>query len=65
MKVYLLIRCNKNLCKYLHLKNVYTVATKIYESLPEQIKQTVDLKAIQDAAILHDYGKILIPSEIL
>ena len=48
-----------------HLKNTYVVATKIYMSLPNDIKNSVNLEDLQEAAILHDYGKILIPDKII
>lgn len=48
-----------------HMKNTRIVAVKIYCSLPEELKKEVSLSDLQEAAILHDYGKVLIPSEIL
>ena len=51
--------------KQKHLKNTYLIATKIYMSLPEELKNKVNLEDLQNASILHDYGKILIPEKIL
>ncbi len=48
-----------------HLKNTRITAAKIYSSLPEELKKEVDLKGLQEAAMLHDYGKILIPDNVL
>lgn len=48
-----------------HLKDTRIVAAKIYSSLPENLKSQANLKQIQDAAMLHDYGKVLIPHSIL
>ena len=51
--------------KQKHLKNTYLIATKIYMSLPEELKNKINLEDLQNASILHDYGKILIPEKIL
>ena len=51
--------------KHKHLKNTYLIATRIYMSLPEELKNKVNLEDLQNASILHDYGKILIPEKIL
>lgn len=48
-----------------HLKNTRIVAAKIYSALPEHLKRNVNLHNLQEAAILHDYGKVLIPESIL
>jgi len=48
-----------------HLKNTRLVAAQIYSNLPAYIRKDVNLQQLQEAAILHDYGKILIPNEIL
>ena len=48
-----------------HLKDTRLMVAKIYSSLPAYLKDEVKLNALQEAALLHDYGKILIPSEIL
>lgn len=48
-----------------HLKDTRIVAAKIYSSLPEDLKKDVDLVNLQQAAMLHDYGKVLIPKTVL
>ena len=48
-----------------HHQNARITAAKIYSSLPEEMKQEVNLKQLQEAAMLHDYGKILIPDNVL
>ncbi len=48
-----------------HLRETRVIAAKIYSSLPKELKEQVDLPSLQEAAMLHDYGKILIPDEIL
>lgn len=48
-----------------HLKETRLMAAKIYSSLPAYLKDEVKLNDLQNAALLHDYGKVLIPSKIL
>ena len=48
-----------------HLTATRILAAKIYSVLPENLKAEVDLPILQQAAMLHDYGKVLIPKEIL
>lgn len=48
-----------------HLKDTRIIAAKIYSSLPEDLKKEISLPHLQEAAILHDYGKVLIPTNIL
>ena len=48
-----------------HLKDTRIIAAKIYSNLPPELKEEVNLKQLQEAAMLHDYGKILIPDRIL
>ena len=48
-----------------HLKNSRITVAKMYSSLPNDKKQEVNLSDLQQAAMLHDYGKVLIPKEIL
>ena len=48
-----------------HLNDTRLIVSKIYSFLPEIIKQRVDIVHLQEAALLHDYGKVLIPSKIL
>lgn len=48
-----------------HLQDAVNNITKIYESLPDNLKASIDLKTLQTAAAVHDFGKILIPDSIL
>ena len=48
-----------------HASDTQTIAKGIAENLPFSLKNKVDLKAIDDAAYLHDIGKVLIPENIL
>lgn len=48
-----------------HLNDTRIVAAKIYSSLPDELKKEVDLTSLQKAALLHDFGKVLIPNSIL
>jgi len=48
-----------------HLKTTSDIAAKIYSALPSDLKNEVNIFDLKTAAIMHDYGKILIPSEIL
>ena len=48
-----------------HLKHTRIVTAQIYSSLPNDLKQEINLAELQEAAMLHDYGKILIPDSIL
>ncbi len=48
-----------------HMKDVRVNVAKIYSSLPPELKLQVNPVDLQQAAMLHDYGKILIPDEIL
>ena len=48
-----------------HLMDTRVTAAKIYSSLPQELKQQVNLMNLQQAAMLHDYGKVLIPEKIL
>ena len=48
-----------------HLKDTRILAAKIYSSLPQELKQEVNLPNLQQAAMLHDIGKVLIPDKIL
>lgn len=54
-----------NKLKQGHLLNSRITAAKMYSALPENLKQEVNLSDLQEAAMLHDYGKVLIPTEIL
>ncbi len=48
-----------------HLMDTRVTAAKIYSALPKEMKQEVNLMDLQQAAMLHDYGKALIPDKIL
>ena len=48
-----------------HMKDTRVVAAQIYSSLPAELKKEVSLPNLQEAAMLHDYGKVLIPNSIL
>ncbi len=48
-----------------HLRAARVTSAKIYSNLPDELKSKVNPKVLQEAAMFHDYGKILIPDEIL
>ena len=48
-----------------HLQDTRITAAKIYSNLPGNLKQEVNPKELQEAAMFHDYGKVLIPENIL
>ena len=48
-----------------HLNDTRVIAAQIYSSLPAELKKEVNLSELQEAALLHDYGKVLIPESIL
>ena len=48
-----------------HYSVTRVIAAKVYSELSEELKKQVNLANLQEAALLHDYGKILIPKEIL
>lgn len=48
-----------------HLTATRIIAAKIYSLLPSELKQLINLVDLQQAAMLHDIGKVLIPKEIL
>ena len=51
--------------KHGHLMDTRVTAAKIYSALPQDLKAGVNLMDLQQAAMLHDYGKVLIPDKIL
>ena len=51
--------------KHGHLMDTRVTAAKIYSALPQNLKSEVNLMDLQQAAMLHDYGKVLIPDKIL
>lgn len=48
-----------------HLKTTKSIALAIIENLPPDIKTEVNRQTILEAAIYHDFGKVLIPDKIL
>lgn len=48
-----------------HCADTQNIASAIVSNLPPALKQKVNIKDLKDAAMLHDFGKVLIPSEIL
>ena len=48
-----------------HLMDTRITAAKMYSALPQEMKAQVNLMDLQQAAMLHDYGKVLIPEKIL
>lgn len=48
-----------------HMKESRIIAAKIYSSLPEELKKEISLPNLQEAAMFHDYGKVLIPKKVL
>lgn len=51
--------------KHGHLMDTRVTAAKIYSALPQEVKSDINLSDLQQAALLHDYGKVLIPDKIL
>ena len=48
-----------------HLADTRLVVAELYSQLPDDKKKEVNLSDLQQAAMLHDYGKVLIPSDVL
>lgn len=48
-----------------HLNDTRVIAAKICSNLSSELKQQVNMSDIQQAAMLHDFGKVLIPKEVL
>ncbi|MBE7709344.1 MAG: HD domain-containing protein [Cyanobacteria bacterium SIG32] len=48
-----------------HAKATQDIAAGIIANLPKGLKERVNVKSVKDAALLHDVGKVLIPTEIL
>jgi len=48
-----------------HCKDTQDIAVGIFKNLPQALKQQVDIKTLKDGAMLHDFGKVLIPPEVL
>ena len=48
-----------------HCRDSAEICGKIYKVLPPALKSQVSVKDLKDGAMLHDFGKVLIPPEIL
>ena len=48
-----------------HLNDTRVIAAKICSNLSSELKQQINMQDIQQAAMLHDFGKVLIPKEVL
>jgi len=48
-----------------HCRDSAEICSKIYKVLPPALKSQVNIKDLKDGAMLHDFGKVLIPAEIL
>ena len=48
-----------------HMNDTCHIAMGVYSILSENIKNRVDKEALKEASMLHDLGKVLIPSKIL
>ena len=48
-----------------HAKETQDFAVAIANNLPPALRQQVNIKDLKDGALLHDFGKVLIPPEIL
>lgn len=48
-----------------HATDTKRIVMEIAENLPPAMKARVNIKSLQDAAYLHDLGKVLIPKEVL
>ena len=48
-----------------HCKDTQNIAMNIVKYLPPALKQNVNIKDLKEGALLHDFGKVLIPPEVL
>ena len=48
-----------------HMNETCNIATGVYSCLPESLKEGIRQSIIKEASMLHDLGKVLIPSRIL
>ena len=51
--------------KDFHLADTQDICVRIAENLPYALKLNVNMSDLKKAAMLHDFGKVLIPPEIL
>lgn len=48
-----------------HCKETQNICIDIAKNLPQALKEKVNIKDLKDGAILHDFGKVLIPQNVL
>lgn len=48
-----------------HLKCTKNIASGIIDNLSPEIRSGIDRKAVLEAAVFHDFGKVLIPQKVL
>ncbi len=48
-----------------HCKDTVDIAVNIARNLPPALRQQINIKNLKDGALLHDFGKVMIPPEIL
>ena len=48
-----------------HCRQTQELCAKIAKNLPASLKNQVNIKSLKEGALLHDFGKVLIPPEIL
>lgn len=48
-----------------HCQDTQDIALSIAKNLPQALQQQVNIQNLKDGALLHDFGKVLIPPEIL
>ncbi|MBR1460473.1 HD domain-containing protein [bacterium] len=48
-----------------HCRQTQEIAAMIAKNLPAALKNEVNIKTLKEGALLHDFGKVLIPPEIL
>ena len=48
-----------------HLKQTKNIAAGIIDNLPKDVRSQIDRQGVIQAAVFHDFGKVLIPNKIL
>ena len=48
-----------------HMNDTCNIAMGVYNTLPDFIRNKVNVQTLKEASMLHDLGKVLIPSKIL